>query len=466
MMLGGLGRTVAFARGGTLGVHLPHGGRPLAALLHRSAWLQKQQQKQSAYGALASALSDDAPAEGRRGGGKRSKAKPKQHSGLDFSQAGLPTRPGGGQRRRGGGGGGGGGGNRHRGGGGRRGSAPVRADGEYLAAQRTKGRYITTVDALEELCAAARAAGRIAIDTEFHLEKTYFIELALVQIGVEGEAYCIDPLALRGKMEPLYDLVADPSVQKMLHAASMDLRVFYEQSKRPAANIFDTQIAGALLGHGISGYGELVQMCTGTSLGKGSTMSDWLKRPLDDDQLKYAEDDVVYLADVADDLARQLEERGRLRWFEEECAKLETPAYYNSLLRVPHELFPRLKKVRPSVRREASVCSSFSCWSICFLQPASDPLLLFPLLLSRSRVVWRGVVWCEQVKSLSASERVNAFRLVAWREEEAASQDKPPYFLLKDQALTEVAKLKPSSPSELLEQASRVVHENFVRCDN
>ena len=77
-----------------------------------------------------------------------------------------------------------------------------------------------------------------------------------------------------------------------------------------------------------------------------------------------------------------------------------------------------------------------------------------------------GVAWCEQVKSLSASERVNAFRLVAWREEEAASQDKPPYFLLKDQALTEVAKLKPSSPSELLEQASRVVHENFVRCDN
>jgi hypothetical protein len=61
---------------------------------------------------------------------------------------------------------------------------------------------------------------------------------------------------------------------------------------------------------------------------------------------RYAEDDVVYLAQVADDLSRQLEERGRLRWFEEECAKLGTPAYYKELLRIPDELFPRLKKVK------------------------------------------------------------------------------------------------------------------------
>ena len=58
---------------------------------------------------------------------------------------------------------------------------------------------------------------------------------------------------------------------------------------------------------------------------------------------------------------------------------------------------------------------------------------------------------------------MNAFRLVSWREDEAAAQDKPPYFLLKDQALIEVAKLTPESPQQLLEQASRVVHENFVR---
>lgn len=119
----------------------------------------------------------------------------------------------------------------------------------------------------------------------------------------------------------------------------------------------------------------------------------------------------MYLADVADDLSRQLEERGRLSWFEEECAKLETQAYYNSLIRVPTDLFPRVKKV----------------------------------------------------KALSPAERVNAFRLVSWREEEAAAQDKPPYFLLKDQALTEVAKLKPQSAQELAEQASRVIHPNFAR---
>ena len=344
MMISSLGRSVAFARGGALTAHLPHGGRPLACLLHRSACLAKQK---SAYGVLESVLRDDAKSDGAAGG----KDKPK-HSGLNLTA--LPTQHDrGASRGRGGGGGGGGGKGGAKGGakgggrgdraqrGGQNSPRPVTPDGEYLAAQRNRGRYITTVEELEELCRAARTAGRIAIDTEFHLEKTYFIELALVQIGVEGEAYCIDPLALRGKLEPLYDLVADPSVQKMLHAASMDLRVFYEQSKRPAANIFDTQIAAGLLGHGISGYGELVEMCTGTTLNKGATMSDWLKRPLDDEQLKYAEDDVVYLAQVADDLSRQLEERGRLRWFEEECAKLGTPAYYKDLLRIPDELFPR-----------------------------------------------------------------------------------------------------------------------------
>lgn len=289
MMISSLGRSVAFARGGALAAHLPHGGRPLACLLHRSACLAKQK---SAYGVLESVLRDDAKADGTAAG------KPK-HSGLNLTA--LPTQHGrgagrGASRGRGGGRGGGGGGGKGGGKGGGRGDGaqhggrgsprPVAPDGEYLAAQRSRGRYITTVEELEELCRAARTAGRIAIDTEFHLEKTYFIELALIQIGVEGEAYCIDPLALRGKMEPLYDLVADPSVQKMLHAASMDLRVFYEQSKRPAANVFDTQIAAGLLGHGISGYGELVEMCTGTTLNKGATMSDWLKRPLDDEQLK------------------------------------------------------------------------------------------------------------------------------------------------------------------------------------
>ncbi len=332
IMISSLGRSVAFARGGALA---GHGGRPLACLLHRSAILQKQGQK-SAYGVLESVLRDDG--EGKSAGGAKKGAK---HSGLKLTA--LPARttgrggrggPGGRGRGRGRGGGARGGGNQGS-------PRPEAPDGEYLAAQRSRGRYITTVEGLEQLCRAARTAGRIAIDTEFHLEKTYFIELALIQIGVEGEAYCIDPLPLRGKMEPLYDLVADPSVQKMLHAASMDLRVFYEHSKRPAANIFDTQIAAGLLGHGISAYGELVEMCTGTILDKGATMSDWLKRPLADDQLKYAEDDVVYLADVADDLSRQLQERGRLRWFEEECAKLGTAAYYRSLVRVPEELFPR-----------------------------------------------------------------------------------------------------------------------------
>jgi len=251
----------------------------------------------------------------------------------------------------------------------------------------------------------------MAIDTEFHLEKTYYIQLALVQVAVEGEAYCVDPIALRGRLGPLFDVVCDPAVQKLLHAASMDLRVFFEHSSRPAANIFDTQIAAGLLGHGVSAYGEVVEMCCGVKLPKGATMSDWLKRPLDDDQLRYAEDDVTYLGAVADELAKQLHERGRFEWFEQECARLETRQYYDEMMRNPRELFPRVKKV----------------------------------------------------KSLDPEQRAKAYRLLEWREQEAALQDKPPYFLLKDQALTEIARLTPSSAEELLEQGSRVVHPNLAK---
>ena len=286
-----------------------------------------------------------------------------------------------------------------------------RQDGDYLAAQRLAGRYVSTGEALEELCDAARMAGRIAIDTEFHLENTYYIRLALVQIAVGGDVYCVDPLALEGRLDPLYDVVCDASIQKLVHAASMDLRVFFEHSSRPAKNVFDTQVAAGMLGHGITAYGELVKMCCGVKLSKGATMSDWLKRPLDDDQLRYAEDDVLYLGSIADQLTEQLHERGRYGWFELECAKFETQHYYNEMLRNPRDLFPRLKKV----------------------------------------------------KALGPAERAKAYRLVEWREHEAARQDKPAYFLLKDQALVEIAKLNPDSPEDLMQQGSRIVHPNLVR---
>jgi ribonuclease D len=232
-----------------------------------------------------------------------------------------------------------------------------------------------------------------------------------VQVAIRDEVYCIDPLALRGRLDPLLQMVCDPSVQKLVHAASMDLRVFYEHSSRPAMNVFDTQVAAGLLGHGVSAYGELVKMCCGVSLTKGSTMTDWLKRPLQDEQLRYAEDDVLYLGAVVDDLTAQLRDRGRFGWFEQECAKFGTEQYYSSLLRDPLSVFPRVRKV----------------------------------------------------KSLEPLEQVKAFRLVQWREQEAASQDKPPNFLMRDDALTEIAKLTPTSARDLLEQGSRVVHPNLAK---
>lgn len=100
---------------------------------------------------------------------------------------------------------------------------------------------------------------------------------------------------------------------------------------------------------------------------------------------------MVYLAQVADDLSRQLEERGRLRWFEEECAKLGTPAYYKELLRIPDELFPKLKKVKslsgpersapqPSVHPRQLLSQSSYLFSVSSAAHGICSRLIFPLL--------------------------------------------------------------------------------------
>jgi len=169
-------------------------------------------------------------------------------------------------------------------------------DASADAALLPEGELVTTDERLQYICDKARAHGTMALDTEFHLEKTYFIHLALVQVAVDREVFCIDPFEVDTR--PLEDVIADGSVCKLLHAAGMDAKCFHQRSGQAPKNVFDTQIGGGMLGHGNSAYGELVEHYAGTKLSKGATMSDWLKRPLLPAQIRYAEDDVRYLEEV------------------------------------------------------------------------------------------------------------------------------------------------------------------------
>jgi ribonuclease D len=162
----------------------------------------------------------------------------------------------------------------------------------------------------------------VGLDTEFVRERTYWPQLALVQLAIGDHILLIDPLA-PGMSEALRPLLADASVLKVMHSASEDLVALSHDCGVLPAPLFDTQIAAALCGVGGGmGYQRLVQEITGVALAKGETRSDWLRRPLSAAQLEYAADDVVHLGALYRELDARLQALGRRDWLQQDCARL------------------------------------------------------------------------------------------------------------------------------------------------
>ncbi|VXB24887.1 Ribonuclease D [Luteimonas sp. 9C] len=171
---------------------------------------------------------------------------------------------------------------------------------------------------------------RIGLDTEFIRERTFWPQLALVQIAIEGadgiEVLLVDPLA-PGIAEALRPMLADPAILKIMHSASEDLVAFGHACGAVPAPLFDTQIAAALSGTGAGmGYQRLVQDALRIALAKGETRSDWLRRPLSATQLEYAVDDVAHLFALHDVLSGKLDALDRADWLVEDCARLVATA--------------------------------------------------------------------------------------------------------------------------------------------
>ena len=139
---------------------------------------------------------------------------------------------------------------------------------------------------------------RVGLDTEFIRERTYWPQLALVQIAIRDEILLVDPL-VPGMAAALAPLLSDRNVLKVMHSASEDLVALQRGCGVVPTPLFDTQIAAALanIGSGM-GYQRLVQERLGIALSKGETRSDWLKRPLTEAQLEYAADDVLHLETI------------------------------------------------------------------------------------------------------------------------------------------------------------------------
>jgi len=220
--------------------------------------------------------------------------------------------------------------------------------------------HVADAAALAALCRRLAGVPWLALDTEFVRDETYYAQLCLVQLATPELTAVVDVLAL-GDLQPLHELLADPHLLKVLHAGRQDLEIFYQLAGRVPAPVFDTQLAAPLLGHpDQSGYADLVQRVLGVRLDKAHTRADWRHRPLEPAQLRYAEDDVRYLAQLYPRLRADLCARGRLQWLDEELADLCAADRY----RVdPERAWERIKGAR-NLRggRELGALGALAAW--------------------------------------------------------------------------------------------------------
>jgi ribonuclease D len=248
----------------------------------------------------------------------------------------------------------------------------------------------TSDESLRDVITTARAAGAVALDTEFMRERTYRAQLCLVQLATRDRITVIDPLA-GVDLEPLGDLLSDPGIEILLHAGRQDLELFHDEFDAVPANVFDIQIAAGFAGYGASlSYGALVKSVLGVSLVKGESYTDWCKRPLTDKQMIYAADDVRWLHDAASTLKDKLEDLKRLEWAVEE--------------------------MRPLTLEETYRADLDEVWR---------------------RVSGRGTLSPKQLAVLREVAR--------WREENARRRNLPRGWIVKDATLVEIARRQPTS---------------------
>jgi len=254
---------------------------------------------------------------------------------------------------------------------------------------------IRTPEELARCCSELANSTLLGLDTEFVGEQTYHPRLCLVQVAVPDCLYLIDPLSA-GPLDAFWKLLQDPARLVVVHAGREEVRLCRLWSGYPPARLFDLQLAAGLVTPVYPiGHGPLVNRLLQTRLNKGETLTEWRRRPLTDEQIRYAFDDVRYLLPAYQKLHERLEKLGRLTWAEEEFERLIRSA--SPEIPGQEERWRKLKGVGALDRRKLAVVKA----------------------------------------------------LYEWREERAAKVNRPARTVVRDDLLVEVAKRNPSRVRDL-----------------
>lgn len=253
--------------------------------------------------------------------------------------------------------------------------------------------WIDRAERIGEVITACSRAARIGLDTEADSLHSYFHKVCLIQVTADEETFLLDPLRLTPEdLTPLWQITGDPATPVLMHGADYDVRVLDRDFGARIRGLEDTQIMAQLLGEPRTGLSAMLSKELGVTLEKKHQRADWGRRPLDSELLVYAAADTAWLADLADRLHARLEALGRWSWAEEE--------------------FRALEEVRHT-------------------PTTPDPY---------------GFERIKGARGLRGAARDRLFTLHRWREQQAQKADVPPFRVLGNKPMLDLAQNPPSEP--------------------
>ncbi len=258
---------------------------------------------------------------------------------------------------------------------------------------------IDSFKALNTLCDKLIRSKWLAVDTEFLRKQTYYPQLCLIQIATENIIACIDPIAFND-ITPLLNIIYSPDTTIVFHAARQDLELLYLIRGYIPSTLFDTQLAAKILGYGDQiGYADLVKLCIDVKLDKSQSRTNWNKRPLDQNQIDYAANDVRYLCNIYHILKRQLKNKNRLKWMDNDIT-----------------ILTNIKTYQPNAEN-----------------------------------IWRKI---KGASNLKATQLAILQLLATWRENHATTLNKPRCWMFKDEVMVDLARIVPKYLDEI-----KLIHE-------
>jgi ribonuclease D len=182
--------------------------------------------------------------------------------------------------------------------------------------------YVDTQEQLKALCQDYATQPVLAIDTEFVRTRTLKPILGLIQVFDKEQVALIDPIAIKD-LSDFSAILSNPNIVKVAHACSEDLEVLWHHLGLIPEPVFDTQFAANVLGLGASvGYANLVETIFEVSVDKGESRTDWTQRPLSAAQCAYASADVTHLMALYEHIFPQIEAKQKSSWVYDEIHQL------------------------------------------------------------------------------------------------------------------------------------------------